>query len=546
MDIILYKLKDEVSDVKKTRTLAGIGLTLSGALRASTSKLTPYVEISQDITDLNDYNYAYIADFKRYYYLSNPVSIRTGITGYSLKVDVLTSFLTQSNLGNLEGTVIRTAKSGKYNWLIPDKLCQLESKPTITITTPTNLTPAAGGTVNTEFNLAADYNILICISTTSTPSTRSISVPSAMQQLYGTTIDCSNIRPWGNFACWVTDKDDNSSTDSTVKDFQYFMNYILLNDDWATATYNIMVFPFTLEKSTAKSPVSRLGNVLPDTRQGTSVNYLMMYHSINNNSEFKIIADFDLNSPRDVNEADNYILYEPYRKLEIFIPFVGWKEISIKENNGCRIIVYYIVDYYSGEANAYIYNQTKNAIIYQTTAQLGVQIAVNTTNMKENILKDQNYTRNYITGLLTSLAIGVGGAVSGNAPMVIGAAVGAVSSYSQYINNENLLIDKTYNQVFNSSGFSGDFSQIKVQLKWTKFNSVNFVPGQTTNIIKHIGLPCNQLCLLSELTAVNEYHVYSEIIDLHTTTEDGLYSIEDITLTELDELKKLCAQGIYL
>lgn len=545
MNIILYKLKDEVNDVKKTRTLSGTGLTLTGALRASTSKLTPYVEISQDINDLNDYNYAYIVDFKRYYFLSNPVSIRNGLTGYSLKVDVLTSFLTQSNLGNLEGTVIRTAKSGKYSWLIPDKLCQLECKPTITITTPTNLTPAEGGTVNTTFNLGANYNILICISTTSTPTTRNISVPVVMQALYGTTIDCSNIRPWGNYDCWITDKDDNSST-SLTKDFQFFMNYILLHDDWATAVYNIMVFPFELDKSSAKSVVSRLGNYLPDNREGTSVNYLLMYHSINNNSEFRIIADFDLHSPREVNAVDNYIMYEPYRKLEMFIPFVGWKEISIKENNGCRIMVYYIVDYYSGEANAYVYNQTKNAIIYQTTAQLGVQIAVNTTNMRENIVKDQNYTRNYITGLLTSLAIGVGGAVSGNAPMVIGAAVGAVSSYSQYVNNENLLIDRTYNQVFNSSGFSGDFSQIKVQLKWTKFNSVNFAPGQTTNIIKHIGLPCNQLCTLSELTDANEYHVYSEIIDLHTTTEDGIYSIADITLTELDELKKLCAQGIYL
>ena len=90
MNIIFYKLQDELTDVHKAKTLTAtetyIPLTVTGTLRSSASKLAPVIDFAKDITYFNDYNYAYIADFGRYYFVENPISVRVGITSLSFKL----------------------------------------------------------------------------------------------------------------------------------------------------------------------------------------------------------------------------------------------------------------------------------------------------------------------------------------------------------------------------------------------------------------------------------------------------------------------------
>ena len=87
MDIILYQTTSERERINKDLSSS---LTLSGALRGECSVTNPSFNI--EVTNPSDYNYCYIQDFGRYYYITNIVSVRTNIWRIDCNVDVLMSF----------------------------------------------------------------------------------------------------------------------------------------------------------------------------------------------------------------------------------------------------------------------------------------------------------------------------------------------------------------------------------------------------------------------------------------------------------------------
>lgn len=62
----------------------------SGTLREETSVISPV--ILMELENPSGYNYAYIPEFGRYYFISDMVSVRKGLWRISMKVDVLESF----------------------------------------------------------------------------------------------------------------------------------------------------------------------------------------------------------------------------------------------------------------------------------------------------------------------------------------------------------------------------------------------------------------------------------------------------------------------
>lgn len=87
MNIILYQTTSERERINKDLSSS---LSLSGALRGECSVTNPSFNI--EVTNPSDYNYCYIPDFGRYYYITNIVSVRTNIWRIDCDVDVLMSF----------------------------------------------------------------------------------------------------------------------------------------------------------------------------------------------------------------------------------------------------------------------------------------------------------------------------------------------------------------------------------------------------------------------------------------------------------------------
>ena len=87
MDIILYKTQSERERINKTLSDS---LTLTGTLRGESSVINPSFIIQYE--NLSSYNYCYISDFGRYYFINNITSIRNGLWKIDCSVDVLMSY----------------------------------------------------------------------------------------------------------------------------------------------------------------------------------------------------------------------------------------------------------------------------------------------------------------------------------------------------------------------------------------------------------------------------------------------------------------------
>lgn len=87
MQIEFYKNSSEKNKIGKSISNK---LTLSGNLRDECSITSPSILVES--TSLVDYNYCYIPEFKRYYFISDIVSVRNNLWRVSLKCDVLESF----------------------------------------------------------------------------------------------------------------------------------------------------------------------------------------------------------------------------------------------------------------------------------------------------------------------------------------------------------------------------------------------------------------------------------------------------------------------
>ena len=87
MEIKLYK---KCSPRKKLVKDLTDGITLTGTLRGQSSIMSPSLQI-QDIAVIG-YNYCYIPDFGRYYYINGINALRANLFELSLGVDVLMTY----------------------------------------------------------------------------------------------------------------------------------------------------------------------------------------------------------------------------------------------------------------------------------------------------------------------------------------------------------------------------------------------------------------------------------------------------------------------
>ena len=98
MQITLYKTGSERHALRKELTS---GVVLSGALREESNVINPTFTIRHE--NPTEFNYLYVTDFGRYYFITEMKSVRTNIWSISCSVDVLMSF--QQGILNLNVTV---------------------------------------------------------------------------------------------------------------------------------------------------------------------------------------------------------------------------------------------------------------------------------------------------------------------------------------------------------------------------------------------------------------------------------------------------------
>ena len=111
MNITLYQNQSEYNKIGKSLILVE---SLSGNMRNETSIIKPEILVNR--TDPTGFNYVFISELNRYYFVDDVEVLRTGVLVIKLRVDVLESFKT----GILAQTAI-VSKTTTPNLYLPDE-----------------------------------------------------------------------------------------------------------------------------------------------------------------------------------------------------------------------------------------------------------------------------------------------------------------------------------------------------------------------------------------------------------------------------------------
>lgn len=128
LNVIIYKSTAELNRVTKNTYLSSSITYNNVVLKMPTDLLNPVIRI-QTTSDIKDYNYCYITEFARYYFMEKPVLIRDDLWEFTCRVDVLMSHKTA--IGDLVGVIARQ-ESAYNNFIIDERRTFLD---TFTFTT---------------------------------------------------------------------------------------------------------------------------------------------------------------------------------------------------------------------------------------------------------------------------------------------------------------------------------------------------------------------------------------------------------------------------
>ncbi len=125
MEIKLYITTSEKNKIGKTLTS---DRSFNGNLRNETSVINPIIILESD--NISTFNYAYIPDFNRYYFITEISSVKNGLWKISLSVDVLESF--KDSIKNLSVILKDTEVTGLNKYMTGD-VWKVNCKQTTTI-----------------------------------------------------------------------------------------------------------------------------------------------------------------------------------------------------------------------------------------------------------------------------------------------------------------------------------------------------------------------------------------------------------------------------
>ena len=130
----LYNFKGDKKQLDKINDMVTLEL-ISGELKADTDIINPVITIEPTATStiakiLKETNYVHIADFGRYYFVTDIIAKPGSVLELHLAIDVLTSWSAQIKLLN-EGIVLRNAEASHSNLYLDDNELHIYNKPNV-------------------------------------------------------------------------------------------------------------------------------------------------------------------------------------------------------------------------------------------------------------------------------------------------------------------------------------------------------------------------------------------------------------------------------
>ena len=130
MQISLFTCTAERNRVNKSNYISN-RFNLNGTLRSESSVIDPIILVEKSNPVSSYYNYMYIDEFKRWYFINDIISVRKNIWEIHAHVDVLYTW--GADIGNMEAVIDRCENYNDANLYYDDGSFVLDSRNNIEI-----------------------------------------------------------------------------------------------------------------------------------------------------------------------------------------------------------------------------------------------------------------------------------------------------------------------------------------------------------------------------------------------------------------------------
>lgn len=464
MTITLYINNAEDNRVDKTAYLVERA-TLTGTIRGGTSVENPTIllELPYDEDDeilagdeniqtadginiadiagantLIKFNYAYIPEFHRYYFV-NDIAVGTNrLYAVSMKVDVLMSF--KRNILELDAMIDRNEFD--FDEAIDDpQLCTKY----ITETSPSE---AFGESEDFEFDALARNRITLVSSMANGLFLR------IMGELYGSVSGLQsfpresiprhrNLPPIRSKTISVPDSFEVSFiSEEAVWRMNYYATAGFTED--TESIISCIVWPLDFDS---------LSELQYETNAHVGVGKTIISDTALEETKYPL-CKYGVLTPYLVlrrwteDPLESFLDCGRYAKYEFYIPFIGWTEIAPELIAGCEMELFYAFNFATGDANVFMYNVTKDIIVWSSSAKVGSRIGFASSNVRSNMEIERSLGLNSalsIIGGTLKIGANVGGAKEGDQKSInsiVDSAMNIGGSVANWVSKADAIHDR--------------------------------------------------------------------------------------------------------
>lgn len=212
---------------------------------------------------------------------------------------------------------------------------------------------------------------------------------------------------------------------------------------------------------------------------------------------------------------NSYLDYEPYTKIELFLPYIGCKTLSADEVMGKTLSVDYRIDVLSGACVAFV--SVDGDVLYQYGGSLATQIPITSQNY-QGVIQGVLGAVGSVVGGIVGLAAIAAGAASVAAPVVGATALGATALASSAHN-----VMSAKQRIDHSGGINGSTGIVGGQYPYLVITRPKW--HKAANQPHFTGYPGFFYATVSELNGFTQF-VNFEFTRVHAT-DDELKELED-------------------
>lgn len=530
MHLVLYQSSAERERVDKSAYLVEVA-SMEGTLKAPSSVVNPTIivelplsgasslvdvdniEVVDDdnipvVDGLQDsllrFNYAYIQELRRYYFVNDVTLITAKLYQMNLTCDLLMTYKGEF----LPLTAYIERNEFEYDPLFVDGIAPYESTREISLRAMEK-----GNLVNFSFDTDLDKytsrNIAVHTITKLTDRQSYDDIPS-LQGL-----------PQINPLSYSLGAQAGWSYRLTYGQFNFLSNVIHQHEEYASFYCGAVAFPFDIAKPSTGSSVWEDAHLYIENTYINELGYVKCYG-------YGLLSGYWVLADETFDDISSYEETNPYQSIEFYLPYYGFTEIDPKSIAGKRILIIYTCSMLDGNGQVMIYDATDEAPLFTASVKLGVQLGITTENIQElERLKTTLFIKTSLS-VLSGMGGMIGGAYGGDAKTmmkgagdVIDAAAGVATTYINMVPRASVALP------------SSDMGLMNLQEVQIRITRMKRAIADESNYAHCFGKP------LQKSRALNSLHGFTRIGKIHL---DGVTAFS----SEAQSLSALLESGVIL